>query len=380
MIRRFISVFASLAIVLVSVLGAVSSTSAYSPMMTAFNAVGTPTNLVLVGGVYTNDTTPTFAWDRVNGATWYEVLMNHGEWRGVGNANRYTVPQSLPDGWYTFYLRAHNAENVSTSASVTFEIDTQGPTVSTVTPTAATTGVHTAFSVTATGEAAVTQCWLYVDGVQQGQMLRSPSGFTASVTFSTTGSRAAYARCVDGDGNYGSGATKTISVSKGTVTTDPGIVLAAGSLIKPKCENYEPKVGTCQSVYYVGADAKVHAFPTESTYRSWYGSSFSAVKEIDTWQFNRLTVGENVTMRPGTYLVKFSGSTTVYAVEKGAVLRPIANEAVARAIYGSNWASTIASLSSTVKSDYTIGSTIRSSSDYSKSRAYYSVTSIDNNF
>ncbi len=377
MFRRSTSVIASAAIVLVSVLGSVSSTFAYSPK---HDEISAPSNLTLVGGIYTNDTTPTFTWNRPAGATWYEFMLDNGNWQSIGNVGTYTLG-TVSTGWHTFFLRAHdNSGDISVSTSLTFEIDTKGPSVSSVTPTSAKTGVLTAFSVTASGEAAVTKCWLYVDGVQQGQMNLSPSGFSGSVTFSTTGSHTAYARCVDGDVNYSSGPTTTISVSKGTVTTDPGIVLSTGSLIKPKCQNYEPKVGTCRSVYYYGADGKAHAFPTEAEYRSWYGSSFSSVKEIETWQFNRLAVGEDVTMRPGTSLVKFMGSNTVYAVEKGGVLRPIVNEAVAKAIYGSRWNSMIVTLPGSVKKNYSFGEKIDSSSDYSKSQAYHSVASIDDNF
>lgn len=371
MIRRASSVLLSLVVVFVTTFGSV---------LPAFAAVSSPTNLALVGGVYTNDTTPTFTWNRPAHATWYEFALDNGSWQSIGNVGSYTV-WTLPNGWHTFFVRAHdNSGNVSVSTSLTFEIDTKGPSISSVAPASAKTGVLTAFSVTASSDATVTQCWLYVDGVQQGQMLRSTSGFTGSVTFSTTGSHTAYARCVDGDGNYSLGATSTISVSKGTVTTDPGIVLSTGALIKPMCQNYAPKVGTCQSVYYFGADGMAHAFPTEAEYYSWYGSSFSAVKEIETWQFNRLAIGEDVTIRPGTSLVKFMGSSTVYAVAKGGVLRPIANEAVAKAIYGSRWTTYIVELPGSMKNNYKYGEKIDSTSDYSKAQAYYSVTSIEDTF
>lgn len=362
---------------------AVGAMVTFGTVLPAYASLGTPQNLDIVGGKYTNDTTPTFTWNKTAGATWYEMILDDGDWKGIGNVDRYTT-STLPDGWHTFFLRARdNNGQVSVSASLTIEIDTKGPSISSVTPTTAKTGIQTSFSVMTSGEAAVTGCWLYVDAVKQGQMFPASNGdahvYTGSVTFTTTGSHTVYARCVDGDKNYSSGPTTTISVSRGSVI-DPGIILTAGTLVKPKCESYEPKVGTCHSVYYYGKDGMVHAFPLESIYRSWYGSSFSNVKEIETWQFNRLAIGENVTMRPGTSLVKFMGSSAVYAVEQGGVLRPIVNEAVAKAIYGSSWDKVIVELPGSVKYDYTFGAKIDDSSDYSKVKAYYSVKTVEDNF
>lgn len=347
---------------------------------TVFAAPGAPTNFGIIGGPYTNDTTPTFTWTPGAGATWYEILLDHGSWYGIGNTNNYTL-WPVSEGWHTLYIRAHdNARGVSVAEALTFEIDTQGPTISSVTPTSTQTGVLTGFSVSTSGEAAIAQCWLYIDAVQQGLMLPASHGYTGSVTFATAGSHSAYARCVDGDGNYALGPVSTITVTKGTVTNDPGIVLSTGALIKPKCQNYEPKVGTCASVYYYGKDGAAHAFPTESVYRSWYGSSFSLVKEIETWQFNRLAIGENVTMRPGTLLMKVTGSATVYAVDENAVLRPFATEAAAQAVYGAHWKDYVVTVASTAVKDYTIGARIYTSGDYSKVKAYHSTVSIDETF
>jgi hypothetical protein len=74
------------------------------------------------------------------------------------------------------------------------------------------------------------------------------------------------------------------------------------------------------------------------------------------------------------------GSSTVYAVERGGVLRPIVNEAIAKAIFGSRWSAMLVELPGSVKADYTIGAKIDDSSDYSKTRAYYSVENINENF
>lgn len=378
MLRRSLSVIASLAVVFVTTFGSVVPAFAYSPKM---DDVSTPMNLTLVGGVYTNDTTPTFTWTRPAGATWYEFILDSGEWQGLTNVGTYTSPK-LADGWHTFFLRAHNnAGDMSVSTSLTFEIDTKGPEM--YIANISTTEHHkTELRVsTSSNDVIATSCDMTVNGKAYAMHAQSTSGtrrdFTFPYTFHDSGSYTLYATCNDGDNNFSS-VSRTIVVSRGSST--PAVSIARNTVVKTQCGSYAPKSDSCHSVYYYGADGKRHAFTSEAVYQSWYGSSFSNVVTISTSQMNAMPTGERVTMRPGTSLVKFMGSTTVYAVEEGGVLRPIMNEAVAKAIYGSRWNSMIVTLPGSVKNDYTYGEKIDSSSDYSKSQAYYSVTSIDDNF
>lgn len=358
---------------------AVAFSATFGSAMAASTPIGTPSDLFLNvagGNRSVNDVTPTFYWSAPSGATWYEAAVDNQDWLSIGNTHSYTA-SSTKDGWHTFYVRAHNnAGETSLAASYTFEIDTVGPTVSAVTPTTVQTGVLTSFSWTSTGEASTSQCWWFVDGIDQGDTYNN----IGKAAFTKTGSHTVYVRCVDGDGNYGTGKTITIAVTQGATNTVPNVSVTTGELLKPKCQSYEPKVGTCHSVYYFGADGMAHAFPSEAVYQSWYGASFANVKEIETWQFNRIAIGENVTLHPGSVLVKFSDASTVYAVEKGGILHPFMTEAAAIATYGSSYNLSIVLMPTSMKSDYTIGSKIWSSSDYNKTTATASVHSIDENF
>lgn len=357
---------------LVMVAGAVFGVAA-----PAFAAPAAPGNLVIFPGQYTNDTTPTFVWTRTGGATWYEYLLDDGNWKGIGNVGKFTSNE-LSNGWHTFYVRAHDNEGgVSVSSAVTFEIDTQGPAVPAVTPSTAKTGEYTKFNVVPSGESRTTSCDLYINGVNQGIMYGDVGGsFSSKFVFSAAGTYTVAAKCVDGDHNTSMGASRAVTVTRGTTTVVNGVTLTAGMVVKPMCQNYEPKSGTCHSVYYVGTDGMLHGFPSESVYKSWY-SSFSNVVEIETWKFNSQTVGKDVTFRPGTSLVKFASSTTVYAVDVNQTLRPIMNEAAAKAIYGTRWNSYVVTIPASQRNDYKIGSKIYSSADYSKSRAYNAVKTID---
>lgn len=350
---------------------AVVTAATFGSALPALAAPGVPRSLDIVGDVYTNDITPTFTWTPGNGATWYEVLVDNGNWAGIGNVTNYTL-WPMSNGFHTFYLRSHDSSTsgVSMSVSVTFEIDTKGPTVPAPTPDTASLNVATTYSVTPTGESPTKWCWLIVDGSNVGAMTLASNGktFTKSYTFTTSGSHTVAARCADGDNNYTTGTSRTISIGGSSTSTSTHV--AKGTAVK---------TSSSSAVYYYGTDGRKHLFPTESVYYSWFGS-YSNVVTITRSYFNSMPIGENVTYRPGTVLVKFASSTTVYAISKDAVLHPIANESVARSIYGSSWAASIVTVSDALRGNYTIGSTITSSSQYNKTTAYYSVSSIDENF
>ncbi|MCP3682234.1 MAG: hypothetical protein GY861_06030 [bacterium] len=97
------------------------------------------------------------------------------------------------------------------------------------------------------------------------------------------------------------------------------------------------KMDGLSSVYYLGADEKRYVFPNEATYFSWY-SDWSGVVTIPQAELEGYPLGANVTMRPGTKLVKITTNPKVYAVESNGVLRAIPDEATAKALYGDMWA------------------------------------------
>jgi hypothetical protein len=105
-------------------------------------------------------------------------------------------------------------------------------------------------------------------------------------------------------------------------------VATAGDLIKQSGNS---------SVYYLGSDSKRYVFPNEATYKSWY-NDFSMVKVIPQAELEGYGIGGNVTIRPGTKLVKITTNPKVYAVEPGGVLKAIPDEATAKTLYGADWA------------------------------------------
>jgi len=114
------------------------------------------------------------------------------------------------------------------------------------------------------------------------------------------------------------------------------------------------KMEGLSSVYYLGDDGKRYVFPNEATFFSWY-ADFSSVVTISATELQSYPLGGNVTMRPGTTLVKITTDPSVYAVEPNGVLRKIQSEAQAAALYGTNWNRRIVDLADAFFTNYTVG-------------------------
>ena len=132
--------------------------------------------------------------------------------------------------------------------------------------------------------------------------------------------------------------------------------VSVGSLIK----------ASGPAVYYYGTDGKRYVFPNEATFKTWY-ADFSTVKTISDAELAAILIGGNVTYRPGVRLVKITTDPKVYAVSAAGTLRHVASEAVAIALYGSDWAKKVDDVPDPFFVNYKQGSEIASSSDFKPS-------------
>lgn len=322
-----------------------------------------PANLQLVGGIYTNDTSPTFTWDAVAGAVHYDYRMNDNNYIGIGSATTISL-SGMRSGWHTFHLRAQNASgDSSAAASITFEIDTIGPTVPALTPTTATALSSVTLKTTTEGEAWTASCRLSVDGVDVGAMNANSQTFSRAYTFTTSGNHRAYATCVDGDGNTTVGGAETITVAASSQADE-------GSLIK---------TANNPAVYYYGDDGMRHAFPTERVFWSWY-DDFDDVRTVSPSFMALLPIGKNVTFRPGSVLVRFETDNNVYAIDKGARLRKYISAYITMLDYGTNWTSLFVTLPDVLRNNYGTGKEIDEAADYDKETAWDSISGIGDLF
>ncbi len=126
------------------------------------------------------------------------------------------------------------------------------------------------------------------------------------------------------------------------------------------------------TVYYVGADGLRHAFPNEAIFHSWF-CDFSGVHTLSAKELASITLGSNVTYRPGVRLVKFVSDPRVFAVDQGGVLRWVVSEELARALYGDNWNQFIDDIPDVYFGNYLFGSPITDVSEYDRTTAEQSV-------
>ena len=121
--------------------------------------------------------------------------------------------------------------------------------------------------------------------------------------------------------------------------------------------------GSLPAVYYQAADGKRYVFPNEKTYATWY-ADFRGVEVVSDASLASMQVGSNVTVRPGSRMVKVQTDPKVYAVAKGGALRWVKTEAVASALYGANWATKIDDVPDAFFVNYKTGADIASASDF----------------
>ncbi|MDP3043200.1 MAG: hypothetical protein Q8N21_02245 [bacterium] len=145
-----------------------------------------------------------------------------------------------------------------------------------------------------------------------------------------------------------------LSMSMVAVPLQANAAAQAGDLIK---------MSGLSSVYYLGGDGKRYVFPNEQTYFSWY-SDFSSVVTIPQSELETYPLGANVTIRPGTKLVKITTDPKVYAVESDGILKHVPSEATAIALYGADWAKRVVDVSDAFFTNYTVSTGTVSATAY----------------
>lgn len=119
------------------------------------------------------------------------------------------------------------------------------------------------------------------------------------------------------------------------------------------------RIQSISSVYYCGADGKRYVFPNHQTYSSWY-DNFDSVSVISLDDMSKISLGGNVTYRPGMKLLKIQTDPKVYAVEKNGTLRHLTSPELAAKYYGADWAKKIDDVPDTFFMDYNLGLPITS--------------------
>lgn len=125
---------------------------------------------------------------------------------------------------------------------------------------------------------------------------------------------------------------------------ETSVPLVPGDLIK----------GATSGIHYYGEDYKRHLFPNENTFYSWLtADDFNLAKTLPDAELTSLPAGKDVTIRPGTYLVKIQSDPKSYALTNCGQLHWIESEAITLALYGANWANKIVDVPESIFGQYT---------------------------
>lgn len=224
-----------------------------------------PANLATEDGDLTDDATPTITWDAAtddegSSIAYYEVSVDGG---AVDTTILPTYTTStLAEGDHTLtVLAVDEVGNDGSESELSFTVDTTDPTVSSLTPTSATTGTATQFTADASDTNGVASCTLYVNASSVGSMtLDGASGdYYRSHTFSSAGTYSAYALCTDNAGNSVAGATTSVTVTGATTSTDTtaptvGVVSPSNANVGvtlPLYATYSDAVGVTSCTLYI---------------------------------------------------------------------------------------------------------------------------------
>ncbi|MFA6018117.1 MAG: hypothetical protein WCT28_03485 [Patescibacteria group bacterium] len=127
------------------------------------------------------------------------------------------------------------------------------------------------------------------------------------------------------------------------------------------------------AVYYMGADGFRYVFPNDKTYFTWY-SNFDSVKFLSDADLAKIQMGGNVTYKGGSKMIKINTDPKVYFVTDGGIIRPIADEAAAQALYGSTWNTKIDDVQDGFFSNYTVSTDDVTSADSSLASTSFAST------
>ncbi len=141
--------------------------------------------------------------------------------------------------------------------------------------------------------------------------------------------------------------------------------LNPGDLFKLACTVDAGTNDPCNWIYYMGSDGKRYVFPRTPDWTDWkqvfysWGLSENQVKVVTPSQLQALPIGGDVTVRPGTWLVKISTDTSVYAISYPNVLHLVSSDLLPT-LYGPNWSARVLTVPDAFWANYSLGAPLSS--------------------
>jgi parallel beta-helix repeat protein len=149
--------------------------------------------------------------------------------------------------------------------------------------------------------------------------------------------------------------SESLTLGGGEEPVAPGQIILPGDL---QVSDVIKSVNS-NSVFVVTSEGKRNVFPHETVFRSYF-TDFNNIKAVSDNIISQLPIGKNITMRPGTNLIKLQTNPSVYAVEPGGIIRMLENEEMAATFFGENWAHRVVDVSDAFWPDYIEGDPLES--------------------
>ncbi len=175
--------------------------------------------------------------------------------------------------------------------------------------------------------------------------------------------------------------------SSGSGQTGANPVLAAqlcrstllpGTLLKMPSDG-NPLTQEDSTIWYIGADCLRHPFPYTKVFFTWY-KDFKTVKVVPKTDLLAFAIGSNVTIRPGSGLLKMKSDPRIFVVSGPRQLRWIRNPQAAIDIFGTSWNYKIIELPEEFFGDYSSGASVFSKTDYDATVELNAATTPDQAF
>jgi len=177
----------------------------------------------------------------------------------------------------------------------------------------------------------------------------------------------AFTFCPVGDSTLSQGCC----ASAGSSFAQGALPLSAGTLIKG---------ASSSMVYYYAANGKRYVFTGKDVLASWYDSTQDIltgtssmcqnVSQLSDADLSTITIGGNVDIKPGTYIIKVASDPSLYVVSRGRTIRKLASAILAEQIFPGSSTQRLRVVADAFFTGYLIGQPVVAASDYDPKLEY----------
>ena len=229
---------------------------------------------------------------------------------------------TVANGSHSLQVKAYDGSNVSTSATVTVNVNnttTTTPPTSSITapPSASTVSGTIAVTADATGVPSVSKVEFYVDGTLKATDTTSPYSFSWDTTQVANGTHTLQAKAYDPANNIGSSSVVTVTINNPVTTPAPDTTAPAVSITSPAnnatisgltsiVANATDNVGVTKVEFYangtlIGTDTSTSSFSFDwNTVNVQNGQYTLTAKAYDAAGNSTLSAGITINVSNGT--------------------------------------------------------------------------------